>query len=278
MLRIRLSFLLIALFALGIAIPSQVVFAQQPLVTDTAPEARDAAAIATIQKSLEALGGVSAIAAVRTLQTSGQINKIGSQTPMSFKWMLMVSGSNFEFRRETNDGAHTRVFASGHGNPGFGIVGNKAKSLSQHMVIAAVPLEAPAVLLYAEFQDPTYSFRSLSASGGGQIHIQITNQSNIVMQAVVKQDWYFDPKTFLPASVEYNLPQADNALDSIRGSCIYTNYVVEEGIQYPGNIQAFEQGIEISQITIASTRPNAPVTNSDTDMPLQSVGVGGSAQ
>lgn len=145
------------------------------------------------------------------------------------------------------------------------------------MVIAAVPLEMPAVLLYAEFQDPTYAFTSIASSNAGQpIHIQITNNSNIFMQAIVQQDWYFDPNTSLPVRVEYNLPSGNNALHSIRASCVYSNFVAQQGVLYPTSIQAFEQGQAVSQVTIASTQPNAPISASELNIPLVGQSTGGS--
>lgn len=137
------------------------------------------------------------------------------------------------------------------------------------MVIAAVPLEMPGTLLYAEFQDPTYAFTSIASSGTGQvIHVQITNASNIFMRAIVQQDWYFDPTTSLPVRVEYNLPSANNALHSIRASCAYSNFAAQQGVLYPTSIQGFEQGQAVSEVTISSTQPNAPIPASELNIPL----------
>lgn len=279
MLKARTSLLLSSIFIAGMTSCLQNAQAQQSVVNDLTPGVRDTAAITVVQKSLAAMGGVSAIAAVQSLETTGQILKTGSTTPMSFHWEEMVSGSHFEFRRETTMNGTTRVFASGHGKPGFGISGNPAIRLNAHMVIAAVPLALPAIVLYAEFQDPTYAFASIASSGTSQlVHVRITNNSNIFMKAIAQQDWYFDPQTALPVRVEYNLPDNNNALNIIRASCVYSNYTVEEGVQYPSSIQAFEQDRQVSQVTISSIQPNAAINSSDFDVPLEALRTQGANQ
>ncbi|MEO6829173.1 MAG: hypothetical protein ABI164_05145 [Acidobacteriaceae bacterium] len=267
--KIRPILLLVAVSLIGAPGSMQIAWAQQPLVNDLTSGKRDTQAVAIIQKSLAALGGVNAIARVRTVESSGQIQKAGSQTPISFRWLTEVSGSHFEVRWETTEGAKTHVFASGHGRPGFGRSGQPGRELSAHMAMAALPLDAPAILLYAEFQDPTYAFTSLPASATDHLlHVQITNDRNFIMKAIVKQDWYFDPQTLLPVRIEHNAPSAENALDSSRVSCVYRSYTAESGVQYPSSMQGLKDGRQITRISIVSTQPNASIQSSEFDIQL----------
>lgn len=233
---------------------------------------REVNAIAVVQKSLVALGGVNAIASVQSIESSGTILKTGSSVPISFQWEEVVSGNHFEFRRETTANGKTRVFASGHGNPGFGVAGSQAMPVGAQMSLAAVPFDLPAIVLYAEFEDPTYSFISVNSSDtNGLIHIQIVNNSDSVIKAITEQDWYFDPKTTLPTRVDYHLPSAKNALDFVPASCIYQGYTAEQGVQYPTSIEAHEHGRAVSQVTIASIQPNASIPSANFDLPLESL-------
>ncbi len=277
MLKIRVMLLPSILFCLAIGNSFQISFAQQSLVSQITPGQRDAVAVDVIEKSLAALGGKNSIAAVQSVETTGVILNTGSQTPLSFHWKVAVLGSHFEFRQETNDGMKTRIFTSGHGKPAVGVLGNKGRLMSEHMAIADAPFDLPAILLYIELQDPAYSITSADPSAGDNLlHVRVTNNKNIVMKAVVQQDWYFSPVTGLPVRVEYNLPEMRNALDSIRASCVYLSYAVQQGVQYPSSIQALESGIEVSTVTISTTNPNFSFNESDFDMPLQDTSSGGS--
>lgn len=268
--RVRSPFLIVSVVCLNF-LSCFPVTAQLTSTYTPVPGQRDANAIAIVQKSLAVLGGVNAIAAVQSIESSGTILKMGSSDPMTFRWETQVSGSHFEFRRETTQDGKTRVFASGHGKPGFGILGNPAKRMALHMSIASVPFDLPGVVLYAEFQDPAYAISSINSPEiGGVIHIRIANTSDLVLKAITQQDWYFDPQTALPIRVEYNLPDINNALDTMPAACLYSKFATEQGVQYPTNIEAFEQGQQISRTTVSSVQLNTPISSSDFDLPLES--------
>lgn len=255
------------------------VAASQAVPTQEAPIGqRDANATAIMQKSLSAMGGEGAIAAVHSVNSSGTILKTESSVPIPFLWEESVTGNHFEFRRETTRDGKVRVFASGHGQPGFGFVGAKARRLSAHMSLAAVPLEIPAVLLYVEFQNPALSMISFSPGSDGLLHVRIVDHSDAVMTAITQQDWYFDPRTAMPVRVEYNLPEARNALNVTPVTCVYTGWTTEQEVQYPIGIQALESGKVVSQISISSIQPNTSMSSADFDLPLEDLRQTGSKQ
>lgn len=243
--------------------------------TQSAPGARDAAAVAVVEKSLAALGDVNAIAAIRAVVSTGTIVNVGSSTQIPFRWEEQVSGNHFEFRQETTVNGMTRVFASGHGKPGFGQLGQPAMRLSGQVEIAAIPVHLPALVLLLELQDPVYSIQSVGGSDSKQaIHVRIANTTDPVMQVFTQQDWYFDPRTFVPVRLEYRIPSVKNALHTLQSTCVYSSWVQKQGVQFPTTLLGLRNGKQFATQTISSFQPNAATNSTDFDLTLQPYGKG----
>jgi hypothetical protein len=244
--------------------PNLLLKAQTPV---PAAGSRDAAAISIIDKALLAMGGKSAIQSVQTVLVTGSITEASDGSVVPFRLEELIAGSHFEFRKETTRGSTIRVFASGHGNPGYQGTGSLAKPLSGHMASAAPPFEFPAILLLAEEQDPNYSITLVAASSGDPAHVHITNASDPILNAVIKQEWYFDPNTGLPELVMYLIPSSADAFDSMHGSCGYSGFQTIGGVQFPSQLIAYQDGIRIAQVMLGAVIPNQTINPSDFDLP-----------
>lgn len=239
---------------------------------------RDPAAINLVERSLAVLGGKASIAAVQSMESSGTITGEGPSGNASFRWTVLISGSDFEFRKETNDGKTIRVFASGHGHPGYMSGGTKAKPLHLQMATAAPPYELPAVLLYAELMNPALSFTMESSTSAKLSHIQITNKSNPLIEEMYTQDWYFDSLTNMPVRVEYHLPTSTDASVTVPAYMNFLDYKSLNHVQYPTSLEIYENGAKVGQVTILSMKVNTSPDSSAVDIPLEKVHTAGARQ
>lgn len=233
--------------------------AQAP--TAAVPAVRDSGAVLLVQRALASMGGEPAIGAVLTVQTSGTIDSLDGTSPISFVSSESVAGSIFAFRKETSSGQTTKVFVSGDTGPQLSIGGKPAAPLPKYVATGTPPFELPAVLLYAEFHDPTYSIRLVSsASAGSPPQIEITNNTDLVTHAIVRQDWYFDPGSGVPIRVEYNLPSLTNALQSVRAVCDFLSFKQFNGVLFPTSLDSYEDGREVGLVSISFTQINIPIS------------------
>jgi hypothetical protein len=239
------------------------------------PATRDADAVTLVQTSLAAMGGTTAIGAIKTVAASGSVSTVPSsdttsttdtQSTKPFTMSLSINGSFFEFRRESGSPGNTSIFASGHGSPGYQNHGTKARPLSQHVTIAALPYDLPAILLFAELSDPNFSLRFIPTSGTDLAHVEITNESTPFLKKLLRQDWYFDPATGLPTRVDYLVPSTLDAFTTIPATCTYGTFARTEGVLFPSSILASEDGKQIAQVIISTVTTNSSLAESMFDL------------
>ena len=171
---------------------------------------REAAALQIIRTALSSLGGGSAIPSDWIIQGASQSTGT-TRPPTTFVW----KGSGEEFRVELQGPSYSRVFVSGHGAP---VVreNDKTSGVPYHVARAHRPFYLPAIVLWAEINDPNLTVRAgtpTPVSGVAALHVRISDESDEVGSWVTPQDWYFDPATSLPLRVKYRIPSPRNAKD-----------------------------------------------------------------
>jgi hypothetical protein len=262
--------ILIAQIAL-IARPS---FGQSPTPVSTpsapAPE-RDTQAVATIQTSITAMGGTTAIGAIQssTAQGTSIATPDDDSGTITFTWSL--SGQDFRYENDATSGGH--IFVSNSGNP-CDIEGSTLVSLGPQAARANLPFHIPALALLNELNNPNYTLTyvgSATINGASAVHIQTADNSNSVGQLVTPQDWYFDTTTALPLSVQYRIPNPRDSQSWLPGSMTFASFQTVNGVLVPfqltiqeGSTAAPTVSVTISSITfntaIPSTQCVAPAT------------------
>jgi hypothetical protein len=187
----------------------------------TQPPVRDAEAIATFERSVVAMGGASAVGAIEDVTVEGTEGDFANSDapPSQFTW----SSSGAEFRSTAESSRGTYVAVSGHGSPAQQKNG-QWRPLPYHVARACQSYYVPVIVLAAEIKQPLYTLRYLgmaTTAGVAAIHIQSVDTSDRLSALVTTQDWYFDPRTFLPLRVEYILP---HEFDASRGTTIAVNF------------------------------------------------------
>ena len=239
--------------------------------TPTYIPVRNATALAKIQQTLSAMGGIAAVAGVRTILAKGTVSPVtGSAVKAgTFAWTTQISASGVEFRREFESGGATWITVSGHGHPQIGR-GNKRQKLLEHATATMLPFHVPAVVLAMMNADATNSIQlkgNSAVNGVMCLHLQITNASDPIKDSIAKQDWYLDLVTGLPLRVEYRVPSSVDPSDYSVGAEEFYSYSTIGGIAVPLKIKSFEQGNLVSVTTITSVQMNPTVSDSDFDLP-----------
>jgi hypothetical protein len=241
------SFLLISL--IGLMSQSTFAQAQGPSSSQTSPPnpVRDAQAVATVQSAIVAMGGATAIGAIQSSVAQGTsvaTSDTGSGTT-NFTWSH--SGQDFRYENDATSGGH--VFVSNSGSPcdiEAGIIAPSASSAAR----ANLPFHIPALVLFNELSNANYTLTYVGATtlnGASALHIQTADNSDSTGQLVTPQDWYFDPTTGLPLSVQYRIPNAVNAQNWQPGSIGFANFQSISGVLVP------------FQLTIQEGPPAPPV-------------------
>jgi hypothetical protein len=136
--------------------------------------------------------------------------------------------------------------------------------------MAALPFDLPAILLFAEVNDPSFVFKLIAASESVPAHVEITNSTEPQLANLFKQDWYFDPATSLPQRVEYVIPSNLDALNTIPASCTYAAFSKSEGILFPTELIVGEQGKQIGSVSVTTVTANPSIGASEFDLLLGS--------
>jgi hypothetical protein len=127
----------------------------------------------------------------------------------------------------------------------------------------------PVFVLYAELQNQNYSLQFIGATvvdSKPAIHIHAADNSDATGQLVTPQEWYFDPVSFLPMRVEYNIVDERNARALTPGSQEFSNYQVTSGVVLPYQIK-IQLGPEVLLVNVSSLSINSGLPASTFDPP-----------
>jgi hypothetical protein len=256
-----------AIFAISL-LSSNPGFTQSVSPATSAPPVRDPQAVATVQRSIAAMGG-SAAATISNVQVLGTLAPTpGSYvTAGNFTWLDVFSGPTFEFRHELQTATVTRVQVSGHGSPAVQ-QGAAVTALRPHATYSALPYHFPVALLVRELANANYSIQmggSVSVEGKPATQVILTSATDPVDRALSEQRWDFDPATLLPVRIEYRLASTGYIPSSIPGAVELSNYKMVNGVAAPFQLTVFENGKATSVATISSLafNVNAPASACD---------------
>ena len=225
-----LARVLVAAVLLGFV--SQMASAQSQSTSSPSP-IRDAQAIATIQSAITALGGTQNIAAIQdsTIQGTQQDRANPEVAPLAFTWQQ--SGAEFRDFIQATD--HTYTSVSGHGSPAQQLKGQWSR-VNYHVARANLPFELPALVLYRELENATYTLHYIGLTtieGKSALHLRTSDDTDKVGTLVTPQEWYFDPVSFIPIRVEYRVPHPRNASQWTPVSIGYRNYQTQNDVAIP---------------------------------------------
>jgi hypothetical protein len=234
----RLSPLPSALF-LSVLLITSAAFGQSTSPS-TGSSVRDPQALATVQTALAAMGGTAAIGQVQKSVTTGTtIDQPATQnSATNFTWTY--AGSNF---RDENDApSRGHILVSNGGTPQD--FRNGAWSAVPAVISRInLPYHVPALVLLNEINNAGYSIvyiGSTTLNGQNAIHVLTRDDSDSAGHLFTPQDWYFDPSTGLPLSVQYQFPVSQNPVPvsqdpsaSVQVSIGFSNYNAVGGILVP---------------------------------------------
>jgi hypothetical protein len=252
--------------ALLVGFVAQAGFAQSQTTSSLPPPVRDAQAIVVLQAAITAMGGTSAVAAISDATVIGTEQDIPNPSgpPATFTWQS--SGSEFRSLTQNSNGPY--IALSGHGTPGQQKHGNWIP-WPYHVARAHQPFYLPAVVLYAELQNPNYALSyigSVTADGKSAIKIHTFDASDNIGPLVTPQDWYFDPTSFLPLRVEYLFPYQDDANHASPLSMEFANFQSVSGILVPYQLQLHLISASTTA-TVTSATFNTGLSSSTFDPP-----------
>lgn len=225
---------------------------------------------AVVQASLAALGGENAISSVKTVRAEGKIALLDSDAKQDllFIWDDDLSGPKLEFRDEVRDGANLRVFASGHGSPGFRVNG-KNRKLFSHVSDAAPPFHLPALLLLRTSKGTAAKTTLVEQEVLDQTpveHLRIDFSSADPNHSVKQQDWYVSRATGLPLRIDYRVPSTLDALSFEKASATFSDFRKVDGVLFPFHIDVSQNGKPASSVTIDSITTNPTLSSSSFDL------------
>jgi len=229
---------------------------------------RDPQALATISQAIQALGGMAPVTSIKdSIVIGASAPAPGSSTkPTTFVW----KDAGGEFREEVEEGANTRVFVSGHGQPAA-INNGTAHTIPPLVALANQPFHLPSVVLATELSDSRYSIKS---DGPGTvenvpaIRVKIALDTDGVTAMLTQQEWYFDVTSGLPLRVDFLEPDTKRPdPQSDKAAFEFGDFRYSGGILVPFSITAFESGQASAIITIAKINFNQGLNSKEFDAP-----------
>ena len=204
----------------SISSPPVVPSSPMQLIADLGkPPNRDAEAVALVQKAIQAMGGASTVALVRSDLVRGTVAQSAgsSATARTFQWEDDFTGAGYEFRNQFHEADGTvRVFGSGHGKP-WVVDGAAVKSLPPQVGYASTPYQVPSIVLSRELSSSAASMTlvgTTTVNGRSALQVHVANNSGVTETMLSPRDWYFDSTSGLPIRLTYRVPEAGSQIPS----------------------------------------------------------------
>jgi hypothetical protein len=246
---------------------TQVGFAQSQ--TSSEMPARDPQAVALLQQSVKAMGGIVPIDSVAT----GTVTTVaGSQTSQG-TIRVLTRGTSQTFVQITMPNAKlTTVYSNGQANE---LNGSTVRISPLELVVTTQALECPLPLIAALLNDPDTSFQYIgleSSNGSSLQHIRawdsFASQPNRQsLSDFSARDIWIDVASNLPQRISYVRRPAHGAVAGMQLDTYYTGYQSAGGTLYPSTIQKSMNGTPWATITIQGVTLNNGLT--DADFPVQ---------
>ena len=141
--------------------------------------------------------------------------------------------------------------------------------------MTTLPPYLPFVALAAALSNTNVQIaapQQVALGSSSVIQISFVDKTDDVTSVICKQDWYFNPQTFLPVRVDFLSSEIHNALSTVKMSYVFSNYKLVSGTAIPFTVDTFTDGQQISEITFTSVQIGAPIPSSDFDVPATTTG------
>jgi len=242
------------------AISSSFVLAQyQP------PPTRDPAALAVLNQAIVAMGGLSAVTSIQTIQVQGHMTLRDSGENSSFQLSYLIANNGVRFSRSKTTSKGVSIFGSGKGVPFLSLPNGRTETFGHHMA-TAVPYEHPALAILLDIQNTNYSITMAPPSKDGFIRIHAEDDTSDDSRSTSPQDWYLDPSTYVPARVEYKLPDAFHPSVTQFTACKYLSYQLAGTEIVPSSIEVDDSDGAVADIKLDAFTFNVTLTD-NFDMP-----------
>jgi hypothetical protein len=224
---------------------------------------REAAAIALVNRALQASGGESAVSAMAYSRTSGTFDSDGQIAAGPFTWE--VSGN--DFRYDNPNGSGRSISANSHGVSTHSD-GKHTEELPGHITMGILPLHLPLLVLSRQIIDSRYSISLVNeASDQPTIHIHSSRDTNAATECITSQDWFFESRTGMPIRLEYRLPDHSDASVTVPASVELLDYRIEQGVLLPHTIVSYVNGQKQATVHITAfelnRRPESPLSTTE---------------
>lgn len=227
---------------------------------------RDASAIAVLQNSVSAMGGLSTWQTIQDWTITGTISVSGSsQAASNFTWI----GAGTEFRMETDTSSTTKLFLSGHGSPAR-ISNGSVNPINYHVARANPPLYLPGVRVMQELNNRQLTLHYVGAAtvhGVTAVQIHVSDDSDAGGSLVTPHEWYFDATTFLPLQVQFRLPANENAAQYTSGSFDFWQFQTVNGMLVPSQLSVSQDYAPTKLFAVGSVAFNSGVPQFEFDPP-----------
>lgn len=241
-----------------LAIASHTSFSQTP---NTAGAQRDAQAVATLQKAVNVMGGA-AVAGIQdcTAQASVQPTPDAHSSP----YTITYKNSGDKFRYESaRDGITTLTASDGH-QYSRQVGTGKVERLLGHLLFAEFPKHLVAWVLYQRLQNQNYSLYyagTATVNGRGVVRVSTRRESDSDWASLTAQVWSFDATTGLPVRVDWVIPLAQNADETVNATLEFSNYQQISGVLVPFQIITTVGGIKIDTTTLTGATLNSGISS-----------------
>ncbi len=212
---------------------------------------RDPQALQAIARSLEALGGVSNIRQIRSIDVSGHSTVDPTQ---QFQWQT----SGQEFRMLVQSVGNTEEVNSGRGHPfrhSHGSVTRIADYVAHSMFVPA----AAGPTLLSIYSNPMYSavYGGTDTFGGDAvIIIKTALRVTLPDSTATEQTWYFSAASSLPVRVVSRLFDEHQWLRFVEAAYDLSNYQATQGVQFPQLVISSVNGKQRGSVTITLVEIN----------------------
>jgi len=213
-----------------------------PIQSDNSQPARDTQALAILNQTISAAGGVASLSAIQDFSGSGTI---------TYYWDSAVSGSatvqgrgpgQFRIDATLQDGLRTVIVSNGTGS--ITETDGSVRSLPFQVAVNLGSMTFPYTTLIAALRDTSVqiTYGGLVDRGGSQFHdikVQKIYSPSVdptgSQSALSARDFFVDPNTFLVASV-LNIAGQDADGNNISREVVFANYQTVGGVAVPFQI------------------------------------------
>jgi hypothetical protein len=232
----------------------------------------DAQATSIAQQAIAQMGGQALWAKVADIGIEGSCASQNlNDTSVDSSQIHWVQAGN-EFRYDATDSGQTATYVSGHGHPAR-TDGQNVVAWSRVASEAQKPYFAPGLLLFQELNSGQYVLEFLGSTtlpGSTQSvsHVRVMRLANRRSLHAGTQDWYFDPLTSLPTSVQYGAPGESRSDSQAQVTMRFSGYTASQGIVMPQAFSVDILSVASSACTVTSTSVNTSPPSSNFDLPV----------